>query len=144
MWTIQKWFIVKKKWVWWQWIIDRGSQTQKKSTWKTQQQPLVGHRSQVTSSRRTVSVKQMLGSDIFWRLSEGFEKCTQYTQTLVQHSQQNDFLSSLRYFCNVFASQTAGLKKKKRKNQKRKTLWKINTDLTKKFYFTPTYMFRID
>lgn len=123
----------------WSWISD----TKEKHMKDTQQQPLVGHRSQVTSSRRTVSVKQMLGSDIFWRLSEGFEKCTQYTQTLVQHSQQNDFLSSLRYFCNVFASQTAGLKKIKEKTRKEKH-WKINTDLTKKFYFTPTYMFRID
>lgn len=71
----------------WSWISD----TKEKHMKDTQQQPLVGHRSQVTSSRRTVSVKQMLGSDIFWRLSEGFEKCTQYTQTLVQHSQQKIF-----------------------------------------------------
>lgn len=100
----------------WSWISD----TKEKHMKDTQQQPLVGHRSQVTSSRRTVSVKQMLGSDIFWRLSEGFEKCTQYTQTLVQHGQQNDFLSSLRYFCNVFASQTAGLKKKEKKKPEKK------------------------
>lgn len=105
----------------WSWISD----TKEKHMKDTQQQPLVGHRSQVTSSRRTVSVKQMLGSDIFWRLSEGFEKCTQYTQTLVQHSQQNDFLSSLRYFCNVFASQTAGLKKRKEKTRKEKHCEKL-------------------